>query len=434
MKIKAVKAVKSKLEVEFECKGRIKNFFITNKFYAEYNGYDIEQVPEHVLVVPFLASVCPVAWADGADVYLDVVDGVFLDSLEKLRVRLRELYPNMTFMGKVYADRVEKSVVEGSDALVLFSGGVDSLATFVVHRDEKPRLVAVHGADMLTEDFAAWAEKTRGFTEFALANGVELICVRSNFYEMLERVMLRVYNRRLEGNWYTRVMHGAALLGLCAPLSYLVNAGRVYIAASNSRFFNEPLGSLPDLDNCIGWCNTQCVHDSFELSRQDKIEIIADFYRETGIKLPLKVCLARKGYNCSSGRCAKCSFTIVGLELAGLNPNEHGFRVNSKTFADIKENITCLDTFSCYRRYVWRDLKNHVKVGRVSSDPEAKSFIDWLSTADVDKFGLTIRRQHLFWESFSPNLRFLPFKFRVFLGKIFEVLQKSKYLKNLIKL
>jgi len=229
-------------------------------------------------------------------------------------------------------------------------------------------------------------------------------------------------------------MHGSALLGLCAPLTVIKNADKVYIAATNSIYFTEPLGSLPEIDNHIAWSNVKCIHDGYQYSRQEKIEKIAQYYRQTGNSLPLKVCLERKGYNCSSGYCRKCAFTITGLKLAGLNPNEHGFKINENIYSEIKDNITKKDAFSNFRRYVWRDLQKHARKSKATLDSDASDFFRWLRNANVEEFGLRISKQHLLWETFSPMLKYVPYRARALIGKAFENLQKNPRLKNIIKL
>jgi len=96
LKIKTVKASGDRVEIKFECKGAIKNYFITNKFYAEYNECNIEKVPQHILNIPFLATVAPLTWANQAQLQVETIDENFLKSLQKACVTLQTFYPKMT--------------------------------------------------------------------------------------------------------------------------------------------------------------------------------------------------------------------------------------------------------------------------------------------------------------------------------------------------
>ena len=55
----------TKVAVSFSCKGKIRNYFTQNTFFPE-NNTSIEIVPEALLIISFLASVSPVAWANQA--------------------------------------------------------------------------------------------------------------------------------------------------------------------------------------------------------------------------------------------------------------------------------------------------------------------------------------------------------------------------------
>lgn len=68
LKIKTIKTVNNKLEIIFECKGSIKKFFKTNRVYVKYNNCNIENIPEQILTIPFLSTVCTTAWANNTEI------------------------------------------------------------------------------------------------------------------------------------------------------------------------------------------------------------------------------------------------------------------------------------------------------------------------------------------------------------------------------
>lgn len=436
LRIKSVNVHAGRLEVKFECKGAIRNYFVTDKFYVEYKGEDIEQVPEHILNIPFLATVAPLTWANQAILQVETIDENFLKSLQKACVALQRFYPKMTFTNNLIADKIVPQEKPGvnSKAMVLFSGGIDSLATFIRHKTEKPIIVTVHGPDILTTDYSAWTEKIRGFPEFAEANCTRFRIVRSNFYEMLERVILRSYNKKLDGDWYVKVMFGLSLLGLCSPLTYVHNVDRLYIASSYDVYYNEPCGSTPEVDNNISWGNTRCIHDGFELTRQQKIQKIAEYVKENKINLPIKVCLEQKGYNCSSSKCHKCVWTISGLIVAGLNPNDHQFNVDSKTLIEIKDSLMNGMYFADRRRYWWREIQTVAKQIENSVDLEFEEYVEWLKNVQIEKLGAKTPKQHLFWEELTPLLKYMPYPTRTATRKIYEIIMKSRELRKIISI
>ena len=57
----------NKLSVHIGCSPDIKRYFLTDRFYAEYEQ-DITYVDDSILYIPAVASIIPVAWALGATV------------------------------------------------------------------------------------------------------------------------------------------------------------------------------------------------------------------------------------------------------------------------------------------------------------------------------------------------------------------------------
>jgi hypothetical protein len=88
--VTSVEAANNRLTISFSCKGQIQNYFTQNQFLVEYNA-SIEGVPEAILIIPFLASICPIAWANQADVYVEEADKTFLCSLGHVQKTLQKI-------------------------------------------------------------------------------------------------------------------------------------------------------------------------------------------------------------------------------------------------------------------------------------------------------------------------------------------------------
>jgi len=82
-------------ETTLECSVRsaadLERFFTDESFRTSYD-VPIGDVPEGVLAIPVLAQVCPVAWANGADVYVDEVDATFARALEDVKESLCDMH------------------------------------------------------------------------------------------------------------------------------------------------------------------------------------------------------------------------------------------------------------------------------------------------------------------------------------------------------
>ncbi|MDQ1280610.1 MAG: hypothetical protein QG670_1873 [Thermoproteota archaeon] len=381
------------LVIDFHCEGNLKKFLLGNTFFAQYS-VPIVDVPEKFLIIPFLSTACPVAWANHADIYVNTIDKPYLDSLKQVQLVLRKTFPKIGFSGNIYAKKiVEETDKPRSKSMVLFSGGVDSIATYIRHRGETPLLVTIQGADIQLADFGRWQQVTRELCHFAGENGLNYRTVRSNFYDIIDHIMGTTFHSSLYNEtWWIAVMNGLSFLGLCAPLTYVDEVGKLYIAASLTKDYGKPIALTPKVDDEVKWTGTTCSHDGYELGRQQKINLIADYAKKENRSFIIRACGNRRiklkrteASNCSNSKCEKCSRTILGLEVAGLDPNDFGFKVSDEFFLEMKANIkNHIWSFNDTVKFVWNDLLKNSKSQRHFPHPQAGEFIDWLHKIDLE--------------------------------------------------
>ncbi len=200
--------------------------FFTGKPFTTSYDCSIEDVPESVLVIPVLANVCPVAWANGADVYVETVDATFARALEDVKASLLEMYDFLEG-GTLYAKETTTSeplerAADASDSALLFTGGVDSTSSYVRHREESPTLVSIRGWTISPGEAGEtdWQHLQNRVTGFADERDLETAFIETNTLEALDHAMLLAhYKRFVDGAWYSSVGHGLGLLGLCAPMA-----------------------------------------------------------------------------------------------------------------------------------------------------------------------------------------------------------------------
>jgi hypothetical protein len=199
-------------------------------------------------------------------------------------------------------------------------------------------------------------------------------------------------------------------LGLCAPIAYANGVGKLYIASTFNATYNEPYGSAPEIDNNVAWTGTKCIHDNYEFTRQDKIQMIAQYVKSgrARSKLYIQSCLkSEKMDNCSN--CEKCARTIIGLELAGLNPINYGFNISNDTFLKIKKNLTNgAWFFGNDDVFMWTDLQRHAFCTRTLPNPEAKIVIDWLKKVDLKNLKIKVTKKRVLSRIVTPFFKFLP--------------------------
>lgn len=384
--IEHVGATDTTLTGRVSAEGRVDRFLSGEPFVADY-GVDVSDVPQSILVIPVLAHVCPVGWATGATVRVDRVDAAFLETLRHVGARLCEMYPEFMAGGRIVCGEAVEGDEPGSRgrSALLFTGGVDSTATYVRHREEDPDLISVRG--WVIDDEDRWERNRAYFRAFAAARGVDNRFVESNMLEFLATPLLQAhFQRYLDGAWYSSVGHGLGLLGLCAPLAVATDVGRLYIAATHTEEWTRPWGSHPTIDDHVQWSGTQAVHDGYESTRQEKIEIIAEYVRQEGADLTLRTCTrSERPANCNG--CEKCYRTIVGLLLAGLDPNDHGYASDAGTVDEIRETFESGQKhLSPQKQYHWEILQSHARQVDTVDAPGGAELLKWLRTADFGQY------------------------------------------------
>ncbi|MBQ7251390.1 MAG: glycosyltransferase family 8 protein [Kiritimatiellae bacterium] len=330
-----------RIDCEYRVAGKWKKAFRNEKFSVEY-GCDISSVPAGVLVIPFLANILPIAWVCNAEIRVPVCDRDFYGSIAQFKRGYERMHPGMEFGGKLVAETLQENrPADAKGAVAFFSGGVDAFFTLIRHREEKPDLVTLWGADVKLDDEDSWRKVRESNLEVGRAFGVECRFVKSRLRTFLDRNVLDRLVRKSGDAWWHGFQHGIGIIAHAAPIVHALGKKRVYIA---STFTAADKGkytcaSDPSIDNAVRFCGAEVVHDGYECNRVDKIRGIVRFSEETGIPVPLRVCYSsRGGGNCC--HCEKCWRTILGIYAVGGDPRKFGFSYGSleEVGREIKRN------------------------------------------------------------------------------------------------
>lgn len=319
-------------------------------------GVDIHDVPDSVLVIPFLTNILPVVWMCNAIVYVSSIDRQFMDSLSAIKRGYENMYPYFSFLGEVKAAAIEvnSSKSNSHDSAMFFSAGVDSFSTFLNHKNESPLLINICGSDISLDDTKGWEAMKR--RQFFMKDhfGLDCVSIHSNFRNVINGGRLSKLVEMSGDNWWHGFQHGIAIIGHAAPLAYKFGIKKLYLASTYTPavYGKITCASDPSIDNNVKFIHTRVYHDGDERDRFQKIRQISDFRHETGIVLPLHVCWeSRGGENCSS--CEKCTRTILALYACGENPKDYGF--NPELISESIVRRTCktkYDYENYYRRTV----------------------------------------------------------------------------------
>lgn len=334
--IEDVRVKANRLECFYSVRGEWEKYFqTTNTFFAEYS-INIETVPPSIAIIPFLCNILPVVWIFDGEVMVEDIDKDFYESIEEFKQGFINMYPELSFKGRITPTKVtdNRQEVLGKTA-TFFSGGVDAYHTLISHIDESPMLVTLWGADISLEDQAGWKKVDHYIGSIASNNNLDYLSIKTSFRSFLDEGVLSEYVSLRTGNqWWYGFQHGIGIIGHAAPAAYQAKIKTIYIASSLTEEDHSTCASDPSIDNFVRFCGCQVVHDGFEYSRQHKVNRISEYVKRSKNPVQLRVCWESEGgSNCC--HCEKCHLTILCL-LAGKNdPHEYGFSYADEELADM---------------------------------------------------------------------------------------------------
>ncbi|WP_239618815.1 hypothetical protein [Cohnella mopanensis] len=367
---------------------KVSRFFSGESFFAEYDK-DISEVPEGIMVIPLLANLCPVAWVAGADVFVDRLDKSFYESLLKAKRSFGALYPRLKFGGTLHVKHLTEDTpsIKSSRSAAFFSGGVDSMGTFLRRKEENPYLVTVWGADVRLDEPAMWQQVRQYNETFGLSHGIESLFIKSNLRTILNGEEISFAFGRFTHGWWPGIQHGIGLVGLVAPLSHALGIQKLYVpsALPPKMAYSIPDGSNTLINNHIRWKGMEVQLEGEELSRQDKIALIAEYIRNANREVSIRVCWINKDYgNC--GQCEKCLRTITALLAEGVNPRHVGFPIEQATYELIRNKLPGWLPFHELKIEYW----DEIRVRSIKNDSlipsEARPFFDWFQSENIPSY------------------------------------------------
>lgn len=394
----------------------IESYLLHSHLYIEYDE-DISKVPKSILYIPAISGTIFLAWHLGADICVAEVDQTYLDSINKIKKIMNNWYPSLPY-SKILAKKIVSNNFHNSKCGMLFSGGLDSMATYIRHRGEKPSLI-----HCVTRDKYKNSDKSH-LVRFACDEDVDFNIVKTNINSVLHEALL---SAKFGVDWWGNINHSMVYTGLSAPLTSKKMISKLLIASSHTSDFKLLWGSNPLLDNSIAWSGTNVNHDGYELSRQDKIKyvfkdqaegldgykflrtlsIIPDDCRGTNMRAR-EIC--GKCGPCLDNKREKCLRTIVGLVLEDIDCNNCGFNADRETFDQIKQRIMggrlykkklLMNTFGEYVEsksvlFFWEDIQKHIS--HATSNPHmynSEEFFKWFRDYDISKYKDSIKLSDL---------------------------------------
>lgn len=399
--VKKINRQENSISVTFSVTEGLEKYFSGGIFSTEYfiAGQPIENfinVPDGVLVIPFVCNVLPIIWLTDSILVLEELDTQFFESINEFKKGYINMYPDCEFKGAIEVRNIIDCTKEREEkSIVFFSSGVDAYYTLLSHIHEKPYLMTIWGSDIPYKDYDGWNTLYSFINEEASKLGLPLLTVRSNFREFIsESLLTEELHQNLHDEWWHGAQHGIGLIGHAAPVCCLYKIKTVYIAASYCKEARHTCASDPSIDNYVRYCGVSTVHDGF-ISRQKKIEMITKKAAAENIPVHLHVCWkTTTGRNCCV--CEKCMRTIMGIFAEGMWPSDYGFPDDESVY---KKSTNLCKYEIDYNEIVmplWLQIQKRAVINRDKiSEKQISKYISWIYEADFKTLNKSISRQVL---------------------------------------
>jgi hypothetical protein len=344
---------------------------------------------ESILTIPLVATVLPLAWLSGSNIYVDALDIDFKQSMDGLQKVFMEYFPLPPFKTEINAHKLIENQIKPEDTErstgLLFSGGIDSTYSMITNMNHKPRLIMHWGVEgppyPIYREY--WEMVSQTYNRYAKENDLAFNLIKTNALEILDRKKIehRFHKELYYGSLWVRLQHSLVMLCLAAPLS-INRFDKFLIAASNymdspeTIISTRPHSQRPETDEKIGWAGLKVKHDGY-IPRYQKVPVISEYQKSNDVIL--RVCLARPGdqttpekMNCNN--CRKCYRTIMQLVQADSDPENYGFEVTDITFEKIKEHYLDRGHLDVYGKNAKKILPDIIEYDYRGS----RKFFEWL--------------------------------------------------------
>lgn len=339
-----------RIKYQYEIPRDLKKYF-KEDFFVRYD-VSVENVPESILVIPFVANLLPISWMLGFDILVKEIDDKFYSGMQEVKAIFAKEFPQINQKkSDIVAERLVENHSKNTTDAMLFSGGVDAYATYFRNFHKPLDLVLVRGADIPLDDHKQWQIALDSLESERILDDnpkhyIEMNCRDFYSYHVTELVA--------GGGWWGKVQHGLSLTCSVAPLAYILGYGTLSIAATHNINFRVFWGSMPEIDHYTRWADTSVNHDSFDLSRFDKVNLIVKNSNLIRHELNLRVCYSEFNHGLNCCECEKCCRTILAIAICGDDPNKYGFHVGADIYEKI-ENLVQQGFSTKGIRHAWEE-------------------------------------------------------------------------------
>ncbi len=377
----------------FEPSPYLKETFLNNQNFIVTYDRTIQDLPQTVLTIPYIMCMSPFLWLSGKTYTIPEMDHDTYYALENIKKVFKSFYPTLSFEGSLEAKKLIKNSPPrkhtGADVALLFSGGLDSVASSLGLMGNHQLLITNQGVDIPLNNQALWDNVQDQCRTFAQTYEYTNAFVTCNFCTILNYPYLKVFSPTLTKWWWLDyVVDALNHTGITAPLLYSLGYTKLYIAASHTVDQPYPYGSHPLIDNHLAFAGITVHHDQEGLDRCQKIELIESASKVSHKPIPnLRVCWSDKeGYNCLS--CEKCLRTLNNIVVTGNIPFDYGFDIAQEEAMHRTRKFLATDPINTSKLFwEWSVIQKAARkrLKKVSDIPlMEQEYLRWLSQVQLD--------------------------------------------------
>lgn len=362
---------------------KLRKYLKSTELFVQYDKEITEN--ESILNIPLTSLVLPLAWLTDTNIRVETLDKRYYETMYMLKEEMNKIFPYKPFKTEIITDNILKNSVKTKGSALCFSGGVDSMYSLITNLEKKPSLVMVWGVDrhIYPEHAEHWKQLESIYTNFAHRIGLDFNMIKTNISNILDdkRIDHQYHKALCSGMFRMKLIHSLTTIPLLAPFS-IDRFNECIFAASIYPGFPYDIwriGSIPSTDEKIVWADLKTKHDGF-IPRIEKVKTITDYIKNNK-ELTLKVCFKPK-LNCSS--CSKCYRTIISLLLYGVDPNACGFKVDEKTFENMKKHFKKPPQNAIVIPHFLKPMQTCIGEENLDIIPGSADFLKWYKNIDFD--------------------------------------------------
>jgi len=365
-------------------------YFKTFQFYTEY-PHDVSKVPLSILNIPALSSVTAFAWSLGLNLEIDELDETYFEGIENARLinQSNNFLKPISFKTELIAKKTvrNESDINGKEGL-FFSGGLDSLASFLLRKP--PVTIMYWGYDIPLNWEAFWKKVIKEYAD------INPLPVKTNSYDLFNKEEVHSgIGQKLPVDLWSSLAFSIHTFGVSAPIAVDRVDSLIMASTYPSRWLNHPdypFLNRPQLyaNQHLGFADVKTSDVEHELNRVDKVKrIIKPNFEKEGYRTirtcgHIEMLRSRKRkdlINCCT--CYKCLRTIGNLVAGGVDPNKCGFHVDESTYKKIKSVLTSkVGNVKRIHAY-WRPIKRGIPAKIEKDFKGSRKFLEWLRGYDL---------------------------------------------------